>query len=343
MECVVFDLNNYCFIPGQTLFARRILSLNLAPGLDFFPEHRRLIRSRPERERSRVHRRPVEEQRSGSPAVLRMEGRYLLPFFLAVLAAMNIGAYAASKLLFSPQELPKVVPPAEVEIIIPPVEISSVEISSAFLREPEILTDEIGDCYRDPRLREGVIDFFAGICGSAETAGIILEESERFVVPPSLAFALCWVESRYNSRALNRRNQNGSIDRGLFQLNSNSFPKLSEADYYNPRTNVYYGMAHLRFCLDMGKSEIVALAMYNTGSVRVHSGGTPRQTLEYAAQVLSVRRKIEAFFREKWAPFRAVAEAAALKANPPEPEAPEAAEPQAAEDFRILMLTPLSR
>jgi hypothetical protein len=333
----VFDVNNYCFIPGQTLFVRRILFLSPAFGPDFLPEHRRLIRSRSEWERSRPHRRPAEEkERSGSPAVLRMEGRYLLPFFLAVLAAMNIGAYTASKLLFSPQELPQFIPPPEV--IIPPV-----EISSAFLREPEILTDEIGDCYRDPRLREGVIDFFAGICGSAETAGIILEESGRFAIPPSLAFALCWVESRYNSRALNRRNQDGSIDRGLFQLNSNSFPKLSEADYYNPRINVYYGMAHLRFCLDMGKSEIVALAMYNAGSVRVHSGGTPRQTLEYAAQVLSVRRKIESFFREKWAPFRAAAEAAAQEANPPEPEAPEAVEPQAAEAFRILMLTPLSR
>ncbi|MDR1025154.1 MAG: lytic transglycosylase domain-containing protein [Treponema sp.] len=333
----MFDVNNYCFIPGQALFVRRILSLNPAPALDFLPEYRRLIRSRLDRERSKVHRKPAEEQDcSGSPAVLRMGARYLLPFFLAVLAAMNIGAYTASKLLFPPQELPQVIPPPEV--VIPPVEIP-LEISSAFLLEPEILTDEIGECYRDPRLREGVIDFFAGICGSAETAGIILEEADRFAIPPGLAFALCWVESRYNSRALNRRNKDGSIDRGLFQLNSNSFPKLSEADYYNPRINVYYGISHLRFCLDMGGSEITALAMYNAGSVRVHSGGTPRQTLDYAATVLSTRRKIEAFFREKWTPFRAAVEAEPL----PEPEAPEVTEPRAAEIFRILMLTPLSR
>jgi hypothetical protein len=325
----VLDFYNYCFNPGQTLFARRILSLSSPPGLDFLPEHPRLVRARPER--LKAWRRPAAE--CSSP-VLRMGGWYLLPFFLAALTAINVGAYAASQVLFLPQELPEAAPPPEV--IIP-----SVEISSAFLLEPEILTDEITEYYRDPRFRDGVIEFFAMICGSPDTAGIILEESERFAISPGLAFALCWVESRYNSRALNLRNRDGSIDRGLFQLNSNSFPNLSEADYYDPRKNVYYGMAHLRFCLDAGNSEIAALAMYNAGSVRVHAVGTPRQTLDYAAKVLSTRRKIQAVFREKWIPFLTAVEAAMQEPEIPEP--PEKPEPKPAGIFRLLMLTPLSR
>jgi hypothetical protein len=331
---MVLDFSNYCFSPGQTLFVRRFFVLNFLSSPDFLPEHPRLLRLRQER----LRRRPAAERSNPSP-VLLVGNWYLLPFFLAVLAAMNIGAYTASKVLFTPRPdvlLPGV-SPSEIplsETPLPEDPLPPVEISSAFLLEPEVLTDEIAEYYQDPRLQDGVIEFFTMICGSEETAGAILEESERFAVSPSLAFALCWVESRYNNRALNRRNRDGSIDRGLFQLNSNSFPNLSEADYFDPRKNVYYGMAHLRFCLDVGESEIVALAMYNAGSVRVHAGGTPRQSLDYAAKVLSARRKIQVFFLEKWAPFRAVTEVP--KQESPEP--PEEAEPRTARDRRSLAL-----
>jgi soluble lytic murein transglycosylase-like protein len=254
----------------------------------------------------------------------------MLPFFPAVLAAMYLGALTASNVLVPPRELPVVLPPAPEKIRTRP------EISSAFLREPEDLKDEVMELCLKSESRQWALDFFALLCGSSETARIILEESERRGVSPSLAFALCWEESRYDSQAVNRRNRNGSVDRGLFQLNSASFPALGEADFFNPRTNAYYGIAHLRLCLDAGASEIAALAMYNAGAARVRADGTPRQTLDYADRVLSSRRKIDALFRGEWAAAQAAEQAAA----PVEPEEPVELPPPA---FPPLILSPLSR
>jgi soluble lytic murein transglycosylase-like protein len=174
------------------------------------------------------------------------------------------------------------------------------EISPAFLREPESAADTVLETYADGASREWVISFFARLCGSAELAEIMLEEAARYAVSPSLAFALSWEESRYNCLAVNRQNRDGSVDRGLFQLNNGSFPKLSEQEFFSPRINTAYGMAHLRLCLDAGGSEVTALAMYNAGTGRVRSGGTPQQTLDYTARVLAARRKIDRIFLEEW-------------------------------------------
>jgi hypothetical protein len=241
---------------------------------------------------------------------------------------MYIGALTASNFLFRPRELPAVLP-------LPENLSPGPEISSAFLREPEPVVDEVMDFYLNGETRGWVVEFFALVSGSPETAEIILEESERRGVSPSLAFALCWEESRYDRLAVNRRNRNGSVDRGLFQLNSDSFPQLGEADFFNPRINVFYGIAHLRLCLDAGGSEIAALAMYNAGAVRVRTGGTPKQTLDYAARILSSRRKIDALFREEWE--RAAAKTAREEAEPP----PAKAEKTTA--LLPIMLSPLSR
>jgi hypothetical protein len=288
--------------------------------------------SGPEGERLRDRRRVVRPRRKlrVSPELPAFGIPWLLPFFPAMFAAMYIGVLTVSYFLVSPAELPQVLPPPEFSS--PPP-----EISSAFLREPELVRDEPMERYLNPDSREWVLDFFARLCGSAEIAESILEESEQRGVSPALAFAVCWEESRYNSQAVNRLNRNGSVDRGLFQLNSASFPKLGEADFFNPRINVYYGMAHLRMCLDLGGSEIAALAMYNAGSARVRAGGTPKQTLDYSDRILSARRKIEARFREAWS--QEEERAALVQAEPAEAGEP----PPVEKPTLLMMLSPLSR
>ncbi|GHU73693.1 hypothetical protein FACS189450_13950 [Spirochaetia bacterium] len=194
--------------------------------------------------------------------------------------------------------------PPPVPVTVLPEEVPDISfegLSSAFLLEPEQLEDVIFDCYREPAAREWVISFFTQVCGSRDIAEAILTNAENFNVSPSLAFALAWEESRYKPNAINRRNKNGSIDRGLFQLNNQSFPKLAEADFFNPLTNAWYGMAHLHWCLDSGGSEIAALAIYNAGSGKVSSGGTPKNTLDYISRILASRRKIDSLFRAETA------------------------------------------
>ena len=102
-------------------------------------------------------------------------------------------------------------------------------------------------------------------------------------------------ETKDNPNAVNT-NSNTSIDRGLFQLNSNSFPNLTEADFYNPKTSAKYGLSHLRFCLDTAGNEIAALAMYNAGTKRVRSNGTPQMTLNYVSGIINYRNGLEELF-----------------------------------------------
>jgi soluble lytic murein transglycosylase-like protein len=161
--------------------------------------------------------------------------------------------------------------------------------------------DLIQECYENESFREETVDFFTKLVSSREVAGVILENAAAFGISPSLAFALCWEESRYNVRAVNRKNSNESIDRGLFQLNCCSFPNLEERDFFDPGVNAYYGMAHLRWCLDSGGSEVAALAIYNAGNGRVNAGGTPKKTLDYISRVLKVQRSIDFLFETEFA------------------------------------------
>ena len=150
--------------------------------------------------------------------------------------------------------------------------------------------------YRNPETKDIVVSFFTKLCGSLELAEIILFNASEYNIPPALAFSLCWEESQYFHRAVNRKNQNQTVDRGLFQLNSSSFPNLSEEDFYNPNTNARYGLSHLRWCLDHGGTEVAGLAMYNAGTGRVSTGGTPRSTLDYISRIINRQHKIDELF-----------------------------------------------
>ncbi|TFG64140.1 MAG: lytic transglycosylase [Spirochaetales bacterium] len=141
--------------------------------------------------------------------------------------------------------------------------------------------------YRNQLTRQVVQRFYAQLTGNKKISDVILLYADQYQVPVSLAFSLAWAESRYYPLAVNRNYS--SVDRGLFQLNSLSFPQLGEQDFFNPSINAKNGLRYLQFCLKTGGNHVVALAMYNAGSNRVEAGGTPRGTLDYIAQVLDYR------------------------------------------------------
>ena len=151
--------------------------------------------------------------------------------------------------------------------------------------------------YRNVSSRGAVEWFYIGITDNKESALAILKNADKNNIPLSLAFALAYVESRYNVRAVNH-NSNSTIDRGLFQLNNNSFPQLSEEDFFNPEISAQYGMSHFRFCLNVAGNEVSALAMYNAGTNRVRSNSTPQSTLNYIGQIMSYRRSLEKSFSD---------------------------------------------
>ena len=147
--------------------------------------------------------------------------------------------------------------------------------------------------YRSLQSRAAVVSFYSKITNNTEVTLAIIENADANNIPLSLAFALAYTESRYKSRAINK-NSNASTDRGLFQLNSNSFPKLTENEFFNPYTSAKYGLAHLHFCLDTAGNETAALAMYNAGTTRVRSNGTPQVTLNYVDSIMNYRDGLDA-------------------------------------------------
>jgi len=150
--------------------------------------------------------------------------------------------------------------------------------------------------YRNEGTRGLVEKFFIRAAGSERVAKAILRYSDEMDLSLFLTFSVAYVESGYNPRAVNRNS--GSIDRGLFQLNSRSFPHLKENDFYNVELNTKYGLEHLRQCLELGGNDIIALAMYNAGNTQVTSRGAPISTLEHISKYVEYRKKLESSFRE---------------------------------------------
>jgi hypothetical protein len=185
-----------------------------------------------------------------------------------------------------------------------PVKVAAVDSSALigslnFLTKTEpVHTDHILELYRQSESRACVIEFFAGVCGSKEIAEIILASTDEFDISPALAFALSWQESRFDPKAVNKANRNGSVDRGLFQLNNKSFPGLETADFFNPQINAHNAMKHLRSCIKSGGNEIGALAVYNAGIGRVNRNGAPWVTLDYIGHIEENIERIESHFLE---------------------------------------------
>jgi hypothetical protein len=163
--------------------------------------------------------------------------------------------------------------------------------------EPEHIHHML-ELYRRPETKNCVVEFFTGVCSSKEIAEIILVNADKFDISPALAFSLSWEESKFDPKAVNSANRNGSIDRGLFQLNNRSFPHLKTNDFFNPDVNAYNAMKYLRSCIKTGGNEIGALAVYNAGIGRVNKSGAPWVTIDYISRIEENIERIESHFFE---------------------------------------------
>ncbi len=221
----------------------------------------------------------------------------ILEFFLLLTALFAVAFF--SFMVF--RQLQKLfIPPQQAEVI---SEITTKTLSTSVnpqdyqkLAVTYAQKDDIGlMLYRDEENRQMVEAFYTYITGSETVTSAILTNAEANDIPLSLAFALAYIESRYKSRAVNV-NKNSSIDRGLFQLNSNTFTKLSEEDFFDPEINSKMGLKHLRFCLDTAGNEVAALAMYNAGTTKVKTGTTPQKTLDYVSKIIEYKNGLDAIF-----------------------------------------------
>lgn len=140
-----------------------------------------------------------------------------------------------------------------------------------------------------------MLKFFSTITNSERVAKAILDNSVAHNVRPSLAFAVAYVESRYNPKA-SSKNTSGSLNSGLFQLNSSVFGMTSEKLIYDPYHNAKLGLSHLEEYLSLSADEFSALAAYNAGITRISEDGIPGMTFKYISEVSIMERKIMNLF-----------------------------------------------
>jgi len=112
---------------------------------------------------------------------------------------------------------------------------------------------------------------------------LILSTALEAGVPPNFALAVAIEESNLNPTAVNI-NSNGTIDRGIMQLNSASFPNVNwQCVETNIRTGILY-IKELSERIGINTWWAVIIA-YNAGYGRLND--PPDMTIDYANRVIA--------------------------------------------------------
>lgn len=101
-------------------------------------------------------------------------------------------------------------------------------------------------------------------------------------VPVWILDGVAWMESRYHAGAVNV-NTDGSIDRGIFQLNDRSHPGV---DPWPVEAAAMYAAHYLHYLYRRCGSWRGALEAYNCGIGRWLRGDVPARSRAYARAVL---------------------------------------------------------
>ena len=111
-----------------------------------------------------------------------------------------------------------------------------------------------------------VINLNFGFCN--EYNHLFIKYGNLNNIPPILLWAIAKHESGLNKNAVNKKNNDGSIDRGLMQVNSCHLPELKalgydENDQIHHEVNVKYPSTILKNCIDLVGFNYKALNCYN--------------------------------------------------------------------------------
>ena len=143
------------------------------------------------------------------------------------------------------------------------------------------------------------INFITGIAhNNREIAQIIYKHTKNKGLDTFFYLALIKTESNFNIRAINK-NKDGSLDRGIAQLNSRTFPDLELEDFYDPDINIDHSTDFIKWALEQAKNnEVLALAYYNAGYGKVSGKDVGRITLNYINKIMITRDKYKNEFYE---------------------------------------------
>lgn len=114
----------------------------------------------------------------------------------------------------------------------------------------------------------------------AKLLSLLLSIAAEQQVPESILISIAMVENpRGNAYAINH-NTNGTIDRGIMQLNSSWY---TSDRWHEPEHNIRAAARHLRWLKSQGLSWYDVAVAYNAGLGRVRK--PPRASVNYADRV----------------------------------------------------------
>ncbi len=125
--------------------------------------------------------------------------------------------------------------------------------------------------------------------------------AEKLEIEPEILIAIMRFESNFDVKAFNSKNENRSVDSGLMQLNSFTFPGLTIDQLFDIECNIFNGAKHLKVLLDKyNGNEILAVSAYNCGEWRVDNEKIKMNSLNYASNVINYKN----YLKLKYAEFK---------------------------------------
>ena len=147
---------------------------------------------------------------------------------------------------------------------------------------------------------EKIIEFYTLFTKDARISRQIITDALYFKMPINLAFALCWNESRFYPKAYNS-NKNGTIDRGLFQLNNSGRQNWKIIDFYDIEKNCHEGIQFWsEHCMTKADTIEISFVAYNMGpySDGVKRGYVPEHRETYINDILTYEDKLNVEFNK---------------------------------------------
>lgn len=153
----------------------------------------------------------------------------------------------------------------------------------------------------DEQEYQKIVAFYTQFTRNHVIADTIIKYAIHYNMPINLAFALSYVESAGFKVRAYRRNDNGSIDRGLFQLNNSYRKDWKTEDFYNIEKNVEEGIRYwAEECVEDSRSIPMTFIAYNYGpfSVPVRDNFIPDNRVEYVDDILSYEDMLNVEFNK---------------------------------------------
>jgi len=144
---------------------------------------------------------------------------------------------------------------------------------------------------------EEVYRFYDEYTGNREITYNIINNGLAFGIPVNLLFSLAYVESQFTPTAINgKKNKDGTVDYGLFQINSYTFRQYTRKYCMKLENNVRLASTYLVEKYRKYGNWEEAFLSYNAGNTELVKNGS----IKHFIGVLKFERKLDKKFNERF-------------------------------------------